>query len=335
MFGAASGLPEQIEQSIAATRALEGLPDHDDVENIVLLGMGGSGIAGDVLAVIAGPFMAVPIIVHKGYGIPNFIGENTLVFAISFSGNTEETLEGAQEAAMAGGRVVAISNGGELQAWAEGWGAPHVSIADGIPMPRAGIGAVSIPPMLVLEQMHLFPGASSWVDAAVEQLRRRRDELDKPANRAAQLAKRIGRQIPIIYGGAGIGHVATIRWKNQFNENAKVPAFANTLPELSHNEICGWGQHGDVTRQVFHVVELRHEFEHPQIARRFELVNGYIDEVVGGIETVEAEGEGPLAQLFDLMLIGDYATLHAAVEAGVDPGPVPVLDEIKAALVDE
>jgi glucose/mannose-6-phosphate isomerase len=199
-------------------------------------------------------------------------------------------------------------------------------------MPRAGIGAVSIPPMIVLEQIGLFPGATAWIDSAVEQLRKRRDQLTADGNEAARLARRIGRTIPIVYGGAGLGQVAALRWKTQFNENCKIPAFSNVLPELSHNEVCGFGQYGDVTRQVLQLVNLRHEFEHPQIARRFDLVTAAVDEAVNDIENVMAEGEGPLAQLFDLILFGDFVSLHLAAQEGVDPGPVPILDEIKAAL---
>ena len=332
MFEAAAGLPEQVEAAVAAAASVDELPRHDDIENVVVLGMGGSGIAGDILPVIAGPFMAVPVLVHKGYGVPNFVDEHTLVFAVSFSGDTEETVEAATDAAGAGARIVAVTRGGELGRLAEAWGAPSIAIADGIPMPRAGIGAVAIPPMIVLERMGLFPGASAWIAAAVEQLRRRRDQLVADDNPAERLARHIGRMMPIIYGGAGIGAVASYRWKTQFNENAKVAAFANQLPEACHNEICGWGQNGDVTRQVFRVVNLRHEFEHPQISRRFDLVNALLDEVVASIDEVVAEGEGPLAQLLDLVMFGDFVTLHRAAQEGIDPGPVPVLTDLKIAL---
>jgi len=199
-------------------------------------------------------------------------------------------------------------------------------------MPRAAIGAVAIPPLVVLEQIGLFPGASSWIDAAVEQLRKRRDQLIEDGSIAEQLARRIGRRIPLVYGGGGIGGLAAVRWKNQFNENCKIPAFANVLPEMCHNELAGFGQYGDVTRQVLHLLELRHEFEHPQIARRFELVTEAIREAVGEVDTVVAEGEGLLAQLLDLTIVGDFVTLHRAAQEGVDPGPIPALDDLKAAL---
>ena len=335
MFAAAAGLPEQLATAAAGAAGIDGLPAHDDIENVVVLGLGGSGIAGDVVTVVAGPFMPVPVVVHKGYGIPNFIGDRTLVFAISFSGNTEETLEAATEAAMAGGKLVCISNGGELEVLAGEWSAPHVRIADGIPMPRAGIGAVSAAPLVVLEQVGLFPGASSWIEAAVTQLTRRRDQLVVAGNPAELLARRIGRTMPIIYGGGGVGQVAALRWKAQFNENAKVPASWNVIPELCHNEVCGFGQNGDITRQVMHLVNLRHEFEHPQVARRFDLVTEAVSEAVADVDTVWAEGDGPLAQLLDLVLFGDFVTLHRAAQEGLDPGPVPILDDIKAALAVE
>jgi glucose/mannose-6-phosphate isomerase len=335
MFGAIRGLPEQVEQAAAsAARVDSAFPRHDDIENVVVLGMGGSGMAGDVVREVAGPFMPVPVVVHKGYGIPNFIGDSTLVFAVSFSGNTEETLEAVAEAAGAGGHVVAVSNDGELQAMAAEWGVPHLPIADGIPMPRAAIGALCVPPLVVLEAVGLFPGASAWIDAAVTQLRARRDQLVAEDNPARDLARRIGRELPIVYGGGGLGGVAALRWKNQFNENAKVASFSHQVPELCHNELCGWGQHGDVTRQVFRLINLRHDNEHPQIMRRFELVNEMVEEVVAEIEEVRAEGEGPLAQLFDLMIYGDFVSLHLAYLSQVDPGPVAVLDWMKERLVE-
>ncbi len=335
MWDLAAGLPEQVSQAVGLVGDLEGLPGHDDIENVVVLGMGGSGIAGDVVKEVAGPFMPVPVVVHKGYSIPNFISETSLVFAVSFSGNTEETVDAATNAVMQGGHLVAMSSGGELEELAAGWEAPHVRLPDGIPMPRAAIGLVSVPPLVVLERVGLFPGATSWVQAAVEQLGKRRDQLVADGSPAEHLARTIDGSIPIIYSGGGLGGTAAMRWKCQVNENAKAPAFHNSYPELCHNEVCGWGQHGDITRQVFQAVTLRHEFEHPQIGRRISFVDEILEEVVGGVHEVQAEGEGPMAQLLDLILFGDFFSLHLAYKAGVDPGPIPVLDDLKRFVSEE
>jgi glucose/mannose-6-phosphate isomerase len=331
MLDLAAALPEQVAEAARSVTDLDGLPEHELIEQVVVLGMGGSGIAGDVVAAVAGPFSSVPITVVKGYEAPSFVGDGTLCFAVSASGSTEETVEAAQSAAAAGARMVVLSSGGQLAELAAGWGAPHIVLPE-IPMPRAGIGAVSIPPLLVLERVGLFPGASQYVADAVDQLRRRRDSLIVDGGPAQRIARELGRTIPVAYGGGPLGATAAYRFKCQVNENAKAPAFANTVPEMCHNEICGWGQHGDVTRQVMSVVRFRHDFEHPQEARRFELTFDVIDEVVHTIVDVEAQGEGALAQLFDLIIQGDFVSLHLAVEAGVDPGPIPVLDDLKAAL---
>jgi glucose/mannose-6-phosphate isomerase len=332
MFEAAAGFPEQVFDAAARARGLEGLPARERVEHVVVLGMGGSGVAGDVLAAIAGPFLPVPVVVSKGYELPAFVGEGSLVFAVSFSGNTEETVEAASAAAVEGASVVAVTQGGELGRLARSWGAPVVDVPDTIPQPRAGLGALAIPPLVVLEEIGLFPGAQQWIDFAIEQLQERRDELTSDGSIAEQLAKRIGRTLPVIFGGGATGAVTASRWKNQINENAKVPAFWNAHPELCHNEVAGWGQHGDLTRQVFTIVDLRHEYEHPQVTRRFDVVDGLLDEVVSSIETVHAQGEGELAQLLDLVMLGDFTSLHLAANEGLDPGPVPALDHVKASI---
>jgi glucose/mannose-6-phosphate isomerase len=227
--------------------------------------------------------------------------------------------------------MVVVTAGGELGELAPSWQAPHVPLPSDIPMPRAGLGALAVPLVLLLEKVGLFPGASGWVDAAVTQVRARRAALAAD-DTAAAIARRIERTIPLIFGAGPLGGVAAGRWKAQVNENAKAPAFTATFPELCHNEIVGWGQHGDMTRQVFTLVELRHDEEHPQELRRFELVRDLMAEVVHDVIEVRAEGEGPLAQLFDLMLVGDYVSLHMAVQQGIDPGPIPVLDDLKRAL---
>jgi glucose/mannose-6-phosphate isomerase len=332
MVEATTALPEQVEAAAERATGLSGLPSIDDVNAVVVLGMGGSGIAGDIVAAVAGPFMPVPVVVAKSYELPAFVGEGTLVFAVSFSGDTEETVEAVTAAALQGARVVAVTRGGELRHLAESWGVPVIPVPVDIPQPRAGLGALAIPPLVVLEDIGLFPGATYWIDAAIEQLKVRRDQLSKPDNIAERLARRIGRTMPLIHAGGGLGAVAAQRWKTDVNENAKCPAFWNTQPELCHNELSGWGQHGDLTRQMFTLVNLRHDFEHPQVMQRFRLTADLLDEVVSSVEEVRAEGEGELAQLLDLILVGNLTSLHMAFQEGIDPGPIPVQEQIKNAL---
>jgi len=337
MWSATVGLPEQVASAADDTRDRRSglaLPGHDAIENVVVLGMGGSGLAGDVLKSVAAPFMPVPVEVVKGYQPPDYVDAASLVFAVSFSGNTEETLEATEAAYEAGASLVILTGGGQLAQLATEWEVPMLPILDGIPQPRAGIGAMAIPPMLVLEEIGLFAGASQWIQQAVDQLRRRRDSFERDGNLAQQVAHRIGRTIPLVHGAQDLGEVAAYRWKAQINENAKCPAFSNVYPELCHNELAGWGQHGDATRQLITLVNLRHEAEHPQIARRFDLVVEALREVVADVVDVVAQGDGDLAQLFDLMFVGDMVSLHLAAAEGIDPGPIPALEDLKRQLAD-
>lgn len=332
MWSATFGLPEQVVAAAEAARELEGLPTREEVEHVVVLGMGGSGIAGDVMLATAAPVMPVPVVVSKSYELPPFVGDTTLVFAISCSGNTEETLEAVQEAAVQGARIVGVTQGGELGELCDGWGAPVVPVPRTVPQPRAALGALAIPPLVVLEQIGLYPGSDRWIDLAYEQLVRRRTELVEPGNPAELLARRIGRTFPLIHGGGALGAAAALRFKCQVNENAKCPAFAGVQPEVCHNELQGWGQAGDITRQLLTLVQLRHDGEHPQVSRRFELYADIAREVFAGVEEVRAEGDGDLAQLFDLVFFADVVSLHLAAQEGLDPGPIPAIDQIKAGL---
>ena len=158
--------------------------------------------------------------------------------------------------------------------------------------------------------------------------------VEGAANPARELARQIGRTIPLIYGGGALGGVAAYRWKCDINENAKAPAFWHQYPELDHNEICGWGQHGDVTRQLITLIELRHGYEHERLAPRFEATREIIDECVHQVLCVEAEGEGRLAELLDLMYMGDWVSCYLALENDVDPGPIDAIFDLKSRLAE-
>lgn len=337
-LAAVAGLPEQLaaahEHAAEHVRA-EALPEADAIRNIVVLGMGGSGISGDVLASVANGMLPVPVTVLKQYRTPAFVGPHTLAFAVSYSGGTEETLSMAQGALDAGAHVVAVSSGGALAHLANERGALHVPCPEGY-MPRAALGALVAPLFVSLYKMGVLPEAHALLVKAQEQLARRRDgcapTVEGTANPARELARKIDRTIPLVYGGGALGAVAAMRWKCDVNENAKAPAFWAAYPELDHNEICGWGQHGDVTRQVLTLVELRHGFEHERLAPRFEITRGLIEECITQVLEVQAEGEGRLAQLLDLMYMGDWVSCYLALDQGVDPGPIDAIRELKAAL---
>ncbi len=329
MWDAMLGLPEQIEGSLAAIGDIAGLPDPSKIENVLILGMGDSGFGGDVAAACARPFSPRPINVYGGYLPPSWVGPTSLVIAVSASGTTEETLESLEAAVEAGAPLVAVTNGGELEPLARRAGGPVLPVVSDALMPRAQLGALAVPAMLALEQLGLFPGARAWLGTAVDQLKTRREELLTEESIAKEIARRVGRTMPIIYGGGVIGTTAAKRWKIAFNHNVKTPAFWAPMPDLCHNELVGWGQNGDVTRQVFTQIQLRHDSEHPQTARRFDYVESKTLEVMADVMSIAAEGDGPVAQLLDLIYVGDITTLERAASEGLDPGPLPIVDDLK------
>ena len=333
MFELAAGFPEQVEQAFAASRSLPGLPRREEIENVVVVGMGGSGIAGDVLRAVASPLLPVPVTVVKNYECPHFVDKSSLVFAISCSGGTEETIEAASDAALAGAKVVAITSGGELGRLAETWRAPVINVPD-VPWPRAAFGAMAVPLLVVLWRMGLLPGADVWLERAVEQLKWRRDALVSAGDRseAAEVARRVGATVPLIHGGGAVGAAAAQRWATQVNENAKRLAFAAAQPELCHNQVCGWTTASKAVSQLMSLVALRHDGEHPQVGRRFEITAKVVRPWVADLIEVRAQGEGELAQLMDLAYVGDYVSLWLAADAGVDPGPIDVLVSMKKQL---
>jgi len=329
-------LPEQLDSAheIAASLDLSGLPEADAIDSIVVLGMGGSAIAGDVLAAV-GSSLPVPIIVIRGYRTPAFVGPRTLVFAMSYSGNTEETLSMARGAFKCGAPVVTVSCGGALDTLAAEHGGVRIPCPTGL-MPRAAIGALVAPLFVSLFRIGMYPEAHALLVTAQEQLARRREQcradVEGTKNPARELARLIGRTIPVVHGGGALGGVAARRWKSDVNENAKAPAFWGAYPEANHNEICGWGQHGDVTRQILTLVQLRHGYEHPRLAKQITIAREIVEEVFVQVLDVEAQGESRLAQLLDLMYLGTWTSTYLALDNDVDPGPIDAIAQLKAAL---
>jgi glucose/mannose-6-phosphate isomerase len=232
----------------------------------------------------------------------------------------------------AGAHVVAVATGGVLAELVTARGGVHVPCPEGY-MPRAALGALVAPLFVALFRAGLLSDAHALLVGAQQQLGIRRDQcvpgVDAPRNPAREIARRIGRTIPLVHGGGALGAVAAMRWKADVNENAKAPAFWNTHPELDHNEICGWGQHGDVTRQILTLIELRHGFEHDRLAPRFAAAREQIEECVVQVLEVQAEGEGRLAQLLDLMYLGDWVSCYLALDNDVDPGPIAAIAALK------
>ena len=329
MWEATATVPEQLVGALQeAGAAFTGsLPSQDSVRAVAAFGEGTGGIACQAAAALAAPHLPVPFWVGHGPAVPAFVDRHTLVFAVSCAEGGEATAA-AHEAVARGARVVAVGSDGALAGLAAESGLPFCALGPGAPAARAALGAATVPLLVALAGTGLMPDPAPAVAAAAESLARRRDAYLVAGGPPEVLARRIGRTIPLVYGADGVAAVAARWWKAQVNLNAKAPAFAAALPGLAHDELAGWGQGGDVTRQTMSLVLLRHGVEDARTAGLFDAVRAATEEVMARIFDVHAEGEDDLARFFDLALLGALVSLHLAGREGVDPGPAPAVDDV-------
>jgi glucose/mannose-6-phosphate isomerase len=332
MLGAIASLPRQAHTSYADGLAASPLPSLTGVAAVTYCGMGGSGVAGDVVRSLFRGRVGVPIEVNRAPELPGYCGPSTLVVVCSYSGGTAEALAAYDEALARGSRTLALTSGGELGARAEAAGTPIVRVPAGL-MPRAALGHLAFGLLGALEAAGLLPRLRADVDEAIAEMERLVHDLGPDVgtdrNAAKQVARAIGDRTPVIWGAEGFAATAAGRWRTQWNENAKLPAFSSALPELDHNEVVGWSEGAG---RSFAVVALRHADEHPDVAARFplslEIARG------AGAEPVEvtASGTSPLARLFSLVVLGDFASTYVGLARGVDPSPIEAISQLKAAL---
>jgi glucose/mannose-6-phosphate isomerase len=333
MLAVAAGLGRQLRTGFRLGRDVEGLPAGSEITGIVVCGMGGSGIAADVARSLHGPSSRVPVTSCKGYALPAASDARTLVLAVSFSGNTEETLAVFDEAAARGCAVVSVGSGGALAERAAAGGRAHVAIPSDVEVPRAALGYLAGAILGIVEAAGVGPPMAADVDKAAaladDLAARLGPGCPLPENESKDLALWLAGRTPVIWGSEGVAEAAALRWKNQFNENAKVPAFCSVLPELDHNEVEGWGPGTGI---AFGLIVLRHDNEHPRIGQRVEASLDVVRESGLSVRQVWAEGTTPAEGLFSLMAKADFASVYLAVLRGVDPTPVPVLMGLKERL---
>jgi len=305
------------------------LPGPGAVRDVVAVGLGTGGTACEAAAALAAPQMPVGFWVGHGADVPAFVDRHTLLFAVSCSGATEETVTAAAEAVARGARVVAIGGGsdGDLARLAADQGLPWCPVGPDGQRARAALATATVPVLVALSSAGLLRDCAPSIGVAASTLARRRDAALADRGQAETLARHLDRTIPLVYGAQGVGAVAARWWKARVNLNAKAPAFAAELPEATYGELAGWGQSGDVTRQTMMLVLLRQRSEDRRTADLFEAVRTTTDEVMADVLDVWAEGDDDLCRLFDLALLGELVSLHLAGRQGVDPGPAPAVEE--------
>jgi glucose/mannose-6-phosphate isomerase len=320
------GQPHQLEDALWRVDSA-GLQPVDAPGGLVVCAMGGSAIGGDLARGAIGDRARRPIVVSREYAPPSWISADHMVLCSSYSGDTEETLSAYAAAGEAGARRIAMTTGGKLAEAARADGVPVIGIPSGM-QPRAAVAYMTVGALETAALAGVVDSLRGEVEAAVAPLRELAAAWGPDGDAEAEpkaLARRLRGQVPVVYGGE-LTAPAAVRWRSELNENAELPAFDGALPEMGHNEICGWG------RPSFTAVFLEDETQHPRLRRRIELTAEVIAAAGSPVERVAARGETPVERLLSLVLLGDLVSLYLAVLNGVDPTPVARIEDFKQRL---
>lgn len=334
IFELANRFPSQCREGWRIAGETPFLPYEERFENVVLSGMGGSGSAGDFIQALFTEQGTVPFHVAKDYDLPNWVGKNTLVLSISYSGNTEETLSAFRQARARNAQQLVITSGGEIQDLADEFSINSIRIPGGQP-PRMSLGYMLVPAIVALQRLELLP--EQPLEAAISNLERNQDNwrLDCPTseNRAKQMAAAIDSSLLILYGLGGWQTAIANRWRCQINENSKLLAFVNAFPEMNHNEIVGWA---GTKRQNLHpisVLVFGDGNESPRMRERMRVTTELITPSSQVFELL-AQGDTLLEKMLFLAHLGDYVSLYLAVLGEQDPSKIDSIDRLKRALSD-
>jgi glucose/mannose-6-phosphate isomerase len=326
-------IPEHLRDALWKVESAE-LEPWDSPGGMIVAGMGGSAMGGQLARAILGDHASRPLLAAKAYGLPPWTTPDATVLCASYSGDTEETLACYEAAGVIGARRVVVTSGGKLAELARADDVPVVPVAGGF-MPRAAIAYMTVAALQVAALSGVGPGMNSELDVAADHL----EELviewgpEGPADGLAKsLARALHGTVPVV-AGAGITTPIAYRWKTQVNENAKTPAYALELPELDHNEIAGWAAAAEFGR--FSAVFLDDCDMHPRVKERIELTAQIVAPGAAGVHRVESRGQTAVERVFSLVLLGDLVSIYLAGLRGVDPQPVEVLDRLKAELAGE
>jgi len=300
---------------------------------VLIAGMGGSAIGGDMVRALAVDQARIPIVVHRDYGLPAYAGAQTLVIASSYSGNTEETLSAAEEARRRGVPLVAVTTGGALARRAQEWGTPAL-LFDYPAQPRESLGYSMTLLLGVLVRLQVLPDPTPAVERAAAVLETARREIAREVpsvqNPAKELAGWLYGHVPAIYGSGLLAPVAR-RWQGQFHENAKSWAVSGELPEIDHNVVCGTERPAGFAQSVRGVF-LASPLDHPRNGLRREATRRIMEEAGVACRTVSGRGDSPLAQVLTAVLLGDVVSYYLALLYGMDPGAIPAIVRLKEVL---
>lgn len=290
------------------------------IDNVVICGVGGSGIGGTIVAQLTAMDSSVPIIVNKGYELPGFVNERTLVIISSYSGNTEETMGMLKQAQRKDAEIACITSGGSLEITAKINKYNYVVVPGGNP-PRAALGLTLPMIFFILNRYALVPSYKEDFENAIKLLNDNREFI---ISEGTAIADTIFGKTPVIYSDTWTEGVC-VRLRQQLNENSKILCWHHAFPEMNHNELVGWSEdHSDKAVVIF-----RNESDHPKVQKRMEIVGDILEEHTSNIIETYSKGDTPLQRALYLIQVGDWASYFLAKKRNVDVTEVKVIDYLK------
>lgn len=327
------GLPQQCRNAWNKAISFELPLDYASIDKVVISGMGGSAIGGDLLRSLTSSTGKPIIFVNRDYDLPAFIDDRTLIITSSYSGGTEETLSSFSQALGSKCKKLVITTGGKLKALADEATVPAFVI-DHVSQPRAALGYSLIPLIAFLQQLGFFENKSAEIEAMIRHLELLLTELNETvstsSNQAKQLAVKLKGKIAVIYGAGFLTEVAR-RWKTQINENSKAWAFHETFPELNHNTVVGYQFPRELASGIY-VILLRCHSLHPRTFLRYQVTTELLEQSSIGHQIIDSQGEGELSQMVGMVFIGDWVSYYLALLYQTDPTPVKAIDYLKKRL---
>jgi glucose/mannose-6-phosphate isomerase len=324
------GLPEHVRDALWKVESAN-LQSWDSPGGLVVAGMGGSAVGGALARAILGDHASRPVLASRAYGLPAWTTPDTTLLCASYSGNTEETLACYEAAGALGAKRVVVTSGGRIAELARADGVPVIPVAGGF-QPRAAVAYMTVAALEVAWLCGAGPRMGAELDVAADHLEQLVVEWGADGledSQAKALAYALRDSVPVI-AGSGLTTPIAYRWKTQFNENAKIPAFTHELPELDHNEIVGWRDAASLGR--FSAVFLDDSDTHPRVKERVALTHELIDGRMVGTHVVQSRGNTTVERVLSLVLLGDLVSLYVAVLRGADPTPVDVIESLKRRL---
>ena len=329
MKNVAYELGHQVQENLVSSQGVDSI----SYESLLIMGMGGSGVAGDVLKLLSNSVASTEVTVVKNYVIPsNLIKKKPFCLFISYSGNTEETISGLDEAIANNFNWAVISSGGKLIDLAKSHQKEYIQIPSGL-QPRAAFGYLVQAVSIILDNnentdfVHQLYEAGTYLNELLEDAKD--SEIEQLAN---TYSKKIMNKTCVIYGGTEVTELVSSRWKTQINENSKSKAFIGSMPEVHHNEILSWEADRNGSMENFIVIFLRSPFEHPQIKKRFKLTEKLLGDKVEILNISTKESNNKLKILMELVLLGDLLSICLADYLKMVPEDIDTIEELKKLL---